>query len=114
MGWDGAAYLGLLADDHTLQTTRVLEAQALGDSGRTGGGGGGGIIITIQQTGKRWAEGMQVVTDLVDGAFLGFGQVPVTVKGVLLEEEADLVAAGEEIVVADVVGTVLAAGGEFS
>lgn len=55
---------------------------------------------------------MQVVADLVDGALLGLGQVALSIKGVLLEKEADLVAAGEEVVVADMVVAVVAAGGE--
>lgn len=43
----------------------------------------------------------------------GFCELAVGAKGVLLEEEADFVARGEEVVVAYVVGAVLPAGGEF-
>lgn len=56
---------------------------------------------------------MEIVSNLINGSFLGLGEVALGVKGVLLEKEADFVARGEEIVVAHVIGAVGAAGGEF-
>lgn len=107
----GAANLGLLADYHALETSRVLEPQAGGYRGRLDQDVG--LLIAGQQACERRAQGVQIVADLVDGALLGLGEVAVSVKGVLLKEEADLVARGEEVVVADVVRAVGAAGGEF-
>lgn len=52
------------------------------------------------------------MTDLVNGLFLGARELCVRVKGVFLEEEADLVARGEEVVIADVFGGWALAGGE--
>ena len=55
---------------------------------------------------------MQVVSNLVDCFFFGLGEVSRGgVEGGFLEEKADLVAAGEEVVVADVGGGF--AGGEL-
>lgn len=75
---------------------------------------------------------MEVVADLVDGALLGLGEVAGGVKGVwrkglvfvvvcvacvcilaFFKEKADLVPRRQEIVVADVVAAVLAAGAEL-
>ena len=55
---------------------------------------------------------VEVVADFVDGAVFGLGEVSGRGgEGVLFEEEAHFVAAGEEVVVAYVGG--LFAGGEF-
>ena len=54
---------------------------------------------------------MQVMADFVDGAGFGFGEDAVGRESGFLEEEADFVAGGEEVVVADVGGGF--AGGEF-
>lgn len=55
---------------------------------------------------------MQVVPDFIDSFFFRFGEFAGRrVEGGFFEEEADLVAAGEEVLVADVSGGF--AGGEF-
>ena len=56
---------------------------------------------------------MEVVAYLVDGLVFGLGEVARRVEGVFFEEEADLVAGGEEVVVADVVVAGFAACAEF-
>lgn len=45
---------------------------------------------------------MEEMADLVDSLLLGLDQITMGAEGVLLEEEADLVARGEEVVVANV------------
>lgn len=107
----GAANFGLFADDHALQTPRIPEPKGGRDGGRTHQDVG--VVVAGQEAGERRAQRVQVVADLVDGALLGLGEVAAGVKGVLLEKEAHLVARGEEVVVADVVGAVGAAGGEL-
>lgn len=51
------------------------------------------------------------MSDLVDGAMLRLGQFASAGEGVFFEEEADFVAAGQEVGVADVGG--FFSGGEF-
>lgn len=113
----GAADLGLLADDHGLQAARVAEAEGARDGGgvRLEAAGGdaagaraGALQVRVQGRVEEGREGgrqpVQVVPDLVDGARLGLEEPAVVGgEGVLLEEEADLVARGEEVVVAHVV-----------
>lgn len=45
---------------------------------------------------------MEVVAYFVDSAVFRLGQFPSAGKGVFFEEKSDFVAAGEEVVVADV------------
>lgn len=55
---------------------------------------------------------MQIVTNLVDSPLLGFGQIPLAIESILLKEKTDLVAASQEVVVANVVMAVVATSGE--
>ena len=113
----GAADLRLLAYDHALKASRVAVAQRARDGRRARPHARRrrrlGRPRRPEQRCERRAERVQVVADLVDGARLGLGQVAPVVEGVLLEEEADLVAAGQEVVVAHVVLAVLAARAEL-
>lgn len=112
----GAADLGLLADDHGLQAAGVAEAEGARDGRgvRLEAAGGhatraraGALQVRVQrrveQGRERRRQGVQVVPDLVDGARLGLEELARGREGVLLEEEADLVARGEEVIVAYVV-----------
>ena len=115
----GTADFGLLANDHALQTPRIPESQT---PGHAGGADfltlrplriTSGILlarIILKQSPERLTQPMKVVANLVDSLLLGFDQPAVRPESVLLEEEADLVAAREEVVIADVLGC--GAGGE--
>ena len=59
---------------------------------------------------KWWRQFVEVVSYFVYGAVLWLGQLSRAREGVFFEEEPDLVAAGEEVVVADV--SVVLAGGK--
>ena len=102
--------LGLLANDHALQDAGVPEPDRPRDLRVQGSEGGGA---------EGRGEFVQVVADFVDGEVFGFGELRGTVagggggEGVLFEEEADLVAAGEEVVVPHVGVVVVFPGGEF-
>ena len=93
---------GLFADDHALQDPWVPEPDRLGN-------------LSVQWCEGRFAElggeFVEVVSDFVDGAVFGFRQFAGGGKGVFFEEEADFVAASEEVIVADVRG--FFPGGEF-
>lgn len=66
MRWHPPANLRLLAYDHTLQHPRVTEAELFRYTGVQGCKGSGA---------EGWGQGVQVVAYLVDGTFLGFGEV---------------------------------------
>lgn len=70
---DGAADLGLLADDHALEDARVGEAEGARDGGVAGGERDGA---------EGRGELVQVVADLVDGALFGLGEGAGRVEGV--------------------------------
>lgn len=99
------ANLRLLANDHTLQHPRIAEAELFRYSGVQGCEGSGA---------EGRGQGVQVVAYLVDGAFLGFGELALGVRvcgcgwwggeSIFFEEEADLVAGCEKVAVADVGG----------
>lgn len=97
------ANLRLFANHHTLQTPRILKPQAARHSCGTHLPPTPRTLI-IQQRLERLTQPMQIVPNLVDGTLLGLGEVTLGVEGVLLEEEAHLVAAGQEVLVADVLG----------
>lgn len=77
---DGAAYLGLLADDHALQAPRVREAEAPRDL--RGSRRPGAVAVAGEETGEGRAQRVQVVADLVDGELLWLGEVASGVEGV--------------------------------
>lgn len=94
MWWHPAANLGLLANCHALQYARVPEAQRTRDGCVAAGDGG-----SAEGSGQL----VQVMADFVHGEVLGFCEGTTgRVKGVFFEEKANLISAGEEIVVADV------------
>ena len=89
-----AADFGRFANHHALQYARVPETQRVRDrcvaagDGRSADGSG---------------ELVQVMADFVHREVLGFGErTSGRVEGVFFEEKADLISAGEEVVVADV------------
>ena len=90
-----ASDLRLLAYHHALQHSGVPEPE-ISRYGR--------IARCQRRLAKGRRQTVQVVADFVDGAGFGFGEGAVWREGGFLEEEADFVAGGEEIVVADVRG----------
>lgn len=92
--------LRLFADDHALQQAGVVESELGGDLGVELAGAAG-----VGDGGEGRDVGVQRVADLVDGSFFGAGQHGrVRGEGVFFEEEAHLVAGGQEVRVPDVGG----------
>ena len=87
--------LRLLAYDHALQHPGVPEPEISRYSR---------IARCQRRLAKSRRETVQAVADLVDGARFGFGEDAIGRESGFLEEEADFVARGEEVVVADVGG----------
>ncbi len=58
-------YLGLLADDHALQHTWVVEAEGAGD---------GGMLGRECEVAEGWGKGVEGVPDLVDRLRSGVGE----------------------------------------
>lgn len=100
----GGPNLGLLADDHALEAPGVPVAQGAGDVGGAELAGVAERRAVVDEARKGPGVGVQAVADLVDGLGRRLGQGAGGVEGVLLKEEADLVARREEVLVADVVG----------
>lgn len=87
-----AADLGLLADDHALENTGIVDAEGGGDEAVAGGEGDGAEEGVVDVEG---------VSDFVDGTLFGAGEGAGD-EGGGLEEEVDCVRGGEEVAVADV------------
>jgi len=99
VGGHGAADARLLADQHALQAARVGEAQSARER----------RVAWVHGRGaERAGRAVEAVPDLVDCPFLRLCECAARVEGVFLEEEPDLVARGQEVVVANVVFAVLA------